>query len=142
MASQRKRWARTRAPADGVPVFDDVDPDVFFNPQPKTNRNHERQTSRVCRVAYRVVSELLMAEVSDPWLQSLQVMGVEPAPDASRLVVRVCSDEHALSSEIMEQRLQRAQGLMRTALAQALQRKRTPQLAFVVVPRETEESWE
>jgi ribosome-binding factor A len=133
MTSRKKRWERTRAPADPFPVGDDVDPDLYFRQQAPSNRHHERQTARVCGLAFRVVSDVLMSEVSDPILQSLQVLSVDPAPDASRLSVVVCTLE-PIPPDVVHARLTGAVGLLRTQLAQSLQRKRTPQLCFVVVP--------
>ena len=90
----------------------------------------ERKCKQVCREVYRVLAQ---AEPRDPHLQGMLVLEVAPAPDASRLAVRVqlapgVEVEPALAA------LGRWKGGLRGEIAQALQRKRTPELVFEVVP--------
>ncbi len=86
----------------------------------------DRKSKQVCREVYRVLAQ---AEPRDPRLWGMTVLEVAPAPDASRLAVRVqlapgTDVEQALAA------LGRWKGGLRAEIAQALQRKRTPELVF------------
>jgi ribosome-binding factor A len=101
----------------------------------------DRNTGRVCREVLRTLTETL-GSCGDPVLSELTVLGVEPAPDASRLLVLVglpalgsATVEDAV--ETVRARLADCRGLFRRDIAAALQRRRTPELAFQVLKRST-----
>lgn len=75
----------------------------------------------------------VLADCGDPLLQSLTVLEVEPAPDASRLLVTLASDEssspHA-GFERLHEHLARASGHLRSEVASAITRKRAPVLVY------------
>jgi ribosome-binding factor A len=104
----------------------------------RSSRSHQRsgraehKTQQLCRQAYRALVGALAGECGDPVLQSLNVVGVAPAPDATRLLVDVqpgTGTERAALHEILE-RLDRVRGLLRHAVAVAIVRKRAPELVF------------
>ena len=71
----------------------------------------------------------------DPNLRALLVVSVEPIRGLARLRVTLAPDDitafdHAVSNE----HLSRAHGYLRDEVAQALQRKRVPNLEFVLLP--------
>lgn len=101
----------------------------------------DRNTGRVCREVLRTLTETL-GSCGDAVLSELTVLGVEPAPDASRLLVLVGMP--ALGSATVEDavetvrgRLADCRGLFRREIAAALQRRRTPELMFQVLKRST-----
>lgn len=57
---------------------------------------------------------------------------MEPAPDAARLCAVVEAPRSAAVDEVVA-RLDRAAGILRTEVAQAITRKRTPTLIFRVL---------
>jgi ribosome-binding factor A len=92
----------------------------------------ERKCKQVCREVFRVLAQ---AEPRDPLLLGLLVMEVAPAPDASRLAVRVLFGA-GTDVDAVRAALARWKGGLRAEIAQALQRKRTPELVFDVLVAE------
>ena len=122
------------APAAGEP-FDPLDRD----PQFKDKRRHK--DLQLCRQAYRTLSLALTGGCGDEVLAALVVRAVLPAPDATRLLVCLepapgAADEgDTLDVADVLARLERARPALRRDVAEALVRKRAPELEFVVMPR-------
>jgi ribosome-binding factor A len=76
-----------------------------------------------------------MGECGDDLLQSLQVMSVDPAPDASQLVVTVRAGlpGESLDPTDVLAHLERVMGKLRYEVAAAITRKRAPKLIFRVL---------
>ena len=93
-----------------------------------------RQTKRLCAQVRRIMSQYLSLETADEVLQSLFVETVEPSPDDSCLLVRLNMPQD-LQVEIRDvmDRLQRAKSEVRAEIARAINRRKTPDLLFVVV---------
>ena len=93
-----------------------------------------RKTLQLCSQVAEVLSDVLAGDCGDEMLQSLQVMAVDPAPDASRLLVTV-SVPPALGSmdpgRVLEH-LAHASGRLRCEVAASITRRRTPVLGFRV----------
>jgi ribosome-binding factor A len=95
----------------------------------------------LCRQAYRALVGALAGDVADPLLQSLSVVDVTPAPDATRLLVDLMPGAAADSAEPLHEilgRLEAVRGLLRHAVAAAIVRKRAPELVFRVALRPLE----
>lgn len=111
------------------------DPSVFFGP-PEAARDErsERKTRQLCREVERTLTVALSTSRDDV-VRDLAVMSVDPAPDGSRLLVTLCPTA-ALTIDVVVvlARLAELRGFLRQEIAQALQRKRTPELAFVIAP--------
>lgn len=91
---------------------------------------HAQRDLAVCRQVQRALM-LALAGCGDPILQSLSVDAVEPAPDASRLrVLFSCADPQIASPAKALSRLAMASGHLRQSVAQAIVRKRAPNLIF------------
>ncbi|MGO8745719.1 MAG: hypothetical protein ACLQNE_06990 [Thermoguttaceae bacterium] len=78
---------------------------------------------------------MLSGECGDDLLQSLQVVAVDPAPDASQLVVTVRAGlpgEGVDPAEVLS-RLNTVMGKLRCEVATAITRKRAPKLVFRVL---------
>lgn len=113
---------------------DGVDPREFF----KSGRGPHKQdhkAKQLCRQAAETLDQVLSGEMSDPRLACLRVVSVQPAPDASRLLVTLvadCAAEEFYRDEI-EERLAASSGRLRTAVASAITRKKAPTLSFVLL---------
>jgi ribosome-binding factor A len=112
-------------------AFDETgDSGSFFDGSGRTKRSSQK-TAQLCRQVFRAVS-LALEECGDDVLRELSVVDVEPAPDASRLLVRVsvpvAGGELALPEVLA--RLGRAGGFLRRQVAAAITRKRAPELMF------------
>ena len=97
----------------------------------RAGRHHLDQLCKQVRIA---LGEALVCDCSDSVLQSLVVESVKPLTGSSVLQVTLTLPsadpgqfEHA------HQQLQRASGILRSAVASAIHRKRVPQLRFCVV---------
>jgi ribosome-binding factor A len=102
---------RTRDPSDSSDPFDPFD----------------RKLKQICREVYRVLSQCD--------LEGATVIDVWPAPDGSRLAVKLALEPGAdADADAVLARLEQRKGSFRAEIAAALQRKRTPLLAFHVVP--------
>jgi ribosome-binding factor A len=93
----------------------------------------DRKAWQLCRQVGHTLDEVL-AECRDTVLQGLRVEGVEPFPDASRLLVTVAfiddrPEQMAAVGQVM-QHLERASGHLRSEVATAVTRKRAPVLVY------------
>ena len=93
----------------------------------------DRKACQLCRQVAETLDEVL-AECGDSVLQNLSVTGVEPFPDASRLLVTVRSLDGragtALGPEAVLDHLQHASGHLRCEVAASVSRKRAPLLVY------------
>ncbi len=97
-----------------------------------------RKAYQLCRQVGQTLDEVL-AECGDAVLQGLRVEGVEPFPDASRLLVTVTfiDNRPGRMAEVgfVVNRLQRASGHLRCEVATAVTRKRAPLLLYRMAER-------
>ena len=93
----------------------------------------DRKAHQLCRQVGQTLDEVL-AECGDAVLQGLRVEGVEPFPDASRLLVTVAfiDDRPGKMAEVglVVDHLHRASGHLRSEVATAVTRKRAPLLLY------------
>jgi ribosome-binding factor A len=90
-----------------------------------------RKALQLCAQVRRALDYALAAECGDPLLVDLEVVNVTPAPNSGRLLVTV--RRRAADAEELNAALRRAVGKLRCAVAAAINRKMTPELAFCVV---------
>ena len=133
--NSRDRWrgrekGRERHTACGGPV------QPLFHAEDPWGHKPDYKTAALCKHVRRIVSLTLSGECGDPLLQDLIVEEVLPAPNASRLLVRVMlrAWPEGLTLADILQRLAKVEGLLRARVGQAIVRKRTPELTFVVLP--------
>jgi ribosome-binding factor A len=92
-----------------------------------------RKAHQLCRQVGQTLDEVL-AECGDTVLQGLRVEGVEPFPDASRLLVTVAFIDNRQGEmaevELVVDHLHRASGHLRCEVATAVTRKRAPLLLY------------
>jgi hypothetical protein len=107
--------------------------EIFF-PSGKGRRDHK--TAQLCRQVFRALS-LALGECADDLLRELILHDVTPAPDASRLLVRVGFSMAAPDIGIAEvlARLAQASGFLRHQVAMVITRKRAPEIFFTLVAR-------
>jgi ribosome-binding factor A len=102
-----------------------------------------RKARQLCRQVADTLGLVLAGECQDEVLQNLLVLAVDPAPDASRLLVTLgldLADGTVTPADVLS-RLDRAAGWLRSEIATAIHRKRTPQLAYRVVASGVETGW-
>ena len=135
---RRKSHRRRAGRGDGLPFVDPVFVEELSGRSERANafrrQKPDHKTMQLCRQAERAISLALMGECDDDVLRGLHVESVTPAPDASRLLVRVVVGRSAgagVTMQVVLERLERVAGLLRAAVAQAVTRKRAPELTFL-----------
>jgi ribosome-binding factor A len=125
---------RLRSLCAEVHADDGSDPRLFFRKDGSRARPRHK-ARQLCQQVLEVLDGLLAGQSSDPFLQDLAVVDVEPAPDASRLLVTVTPRAPDIPPDpaLFLASLGRASGWLRAEVAVAITRKRAPLLAFRVV---------
>jgi ribosome-binding factor A len=95
------------------------------------HRKHEVKARRLCRQVSEALQAGLSGECADELLQQVWVTSVDPAAEASRLIVTVSVPESVNPAEALA-RLEGARGLLRTIVAASIVRKKVPDLSFRV----------
>jgi ribosome-binding factor A len=126
-ANKKPRLSAEISPEDGM------DPRDFARKD--RPRKGDRKVRQLCSQVAETLSLVLSGECADDLLQSLHVVAVDPAPDASQLLVTVgagCPGE-MIDSDAALARLARMAGKLRCEVAAAITRKRAPKLVFRVL---------
>lgn len=134
MALDKRTREQLLAHCGEVHDDDGVDPREFF----KTNRTHKKEDHKarqLCRQVAETLDQMLSGETSDDVLRELRVVDVMPAPDSSRLLVTLYADSEParFDRSLIEERLSRANGQLRCAIAAAITRRKTPTLVFNLI---------
>ena len=92
----------------------------------------QRKTLQLCRQVAETLSWVFSGECRDERLSGLQVVSVEPAPNASQLLVTVAPGVGETLTDPLDTLagLQTAAGWLRTEVTAAITRRRAPQLLF------------
>jgi len=109
---------------------DGVDPRYVKRKQAR--KKTPRKNLQLCKEAARIIALVLTGETQQPLLRDLLVLSVEPENDGACVCVTVgqyATDSLADETEVLAA-LSSVQGLLRSALAHALDRKHTPTLSF------------
>ena len=104
-------------------------------PSPNQPRRPDRKTLQMCSQVQRTLDQVLSGELGDDRLRDLYVSRVVPAPDAHCLMVSVSPLGFAkdFQPQVVLARLAEHTGRLRSELARAINRKKTPELMFRVV---------
>jgi ribosome-binding factor A len=99
-----------------------------------TGKVPNRKALQLCAQVARTLASVL-AECGDDVLRDMVVESVVPAPNAVRLLVTLSLTDAAETAQAA-QRLEHARGKLRSEVAAAVNRRRTPDLVFRVVGSE------
>jgi ribosome-binding factor A len=133
MPRQEPLRKRLRTLCAEVHPDDGSDPRQFFRKGSTAKPDHKDR--QLCRQVHEILDALLAGQTGDARLDDLAVVAVEPAPDASRLLVTVSprpSGRPPDPAEILGG-LDHASGWLRSEVASAITRKRAPFLAYRIV---------
>ena len=112
---------------------DGLDPREFFKPEFR-QRGAGRKAQQLCAQVADTLHQVF-GESADATLQSLAVVEVCPAPDATQLLVLVAPAVGAeCTADEAAEALARAGAWLRGEVAKAITRKRVPQLVFRLIP--------
>jgi ribosome-binding factor A len=120
---------------------DGIDPCEVFSrghSQPRPGRKLNRKDFQLAKPVFRAIDAALRGELTDPVLQDLEVVSVQPAPDAMHFIVVVRLTMLGGNTPVacVIERLERARRFLRCQVAAAITRKRTPELSFEVIEGE------
>lgn len=110
---------------------DGIDPRTYFKNHRKKKKEHHK-TRQLCRQVEQTLS-YVFSDCADERLLGLSVLKVQPAPGAAQLLVTLHSDSPGECVAEILQRLVRLEGRLRSEIAAAISRKRTPRLRFQIV---------
>jgi len=106
-----------------------------FDDDPYADRKRRRvadhKTLRLCRQVLEALQISMAGECGDETLQQVFVASVDPGADPSKLEVTVALPPDVSPVDAFA-RLEKAKGLLRTLVAQAISRKKVPDLVFRV----------
>jgi ribosome-binding factor A len=144
MTADKRKRERLLARCGQLHEDDGVDPRQFLKTDNRRDHGHFK-TRQLCRQVAETLALVLAGRFGDDRLHSLQVASVHPAPNAAQLLVTLRTDEPCDRGETQEilDRLGAVSGRLRSEVAAAISRKRTPKLLFCVlgpaVPEEVRE---
>ncbi|MBX6314466.1 MAG: ribosome-binding factor A [Isosphaeraceae bacterium] len=130
MAHKRPSRKLLRSLCAKVDPEDGLDPRE--SPRGPRRRRHDRKARQLCGQVAEALGYAL-GQSGDELLQGLYVVSVEPAPDESRLLVTVGSlpaEAERLDPAQVLDHLDRASGHLRSEVAAAITRRKTPQLVY------------
>lgn len=95
-----------------------------------------RKLDQLSRQVEERLALVLAGEIDDEHVAALTLLGVEPEPGSGNLVVVLALPPGAGADEAMRvtRRLDALRAYLRSEIASAIHRKRTPNLVFRVVP--------
>ena len=93
----------------------------------------QRKIRQLCRQVQQQLELALGGDFDDPALTLLWVVDVQPEPGGAALLVTVVAPDDA-ELEPIRASLDAARGRLRSEVAAAITRKRTPHLRFAVIP--------
>jgi ribosome-binding factor A len=97
-----------------------------------TRRPH-RKTLQLCRQVREALTWVLGSATGDERLAACSIEAVEPLPGGNRLLVKVGVPPDVPTIEV-SQRLAAAAPALRTEVAQAITRRKVPELVFLPIP--------
>jgi ribosome-binding factor A len=128
-AKHNSELSRSLLPGDGVDPRYDVRETGFSSG--KVDRKAAQLCSQIRRALEFIIPEALQESDWDA-----MVLDVQPAPNTGHLLVLLQAVEKLdeVSGQQLEAAIFQKSGLIRTAVAGAIQRRKTPTLTFRVVP--------
>lgn len=120
-------------------LCDEIGPEDGVDPRYIRRDSYEDKIDRKTRQLGKQVAVALdfaLRSLGDETLGELTVLDAEPAPDASRFLVLVAPVQAvpAITEEQALAALTRASGVLRSVVADATHRRRTPSLAYWFAP--------
>jgi ribosome-binding factor A len=124
------------------PLFDQAGPEDGVDPRtvrPESSRRvFNRKALQLCAQVAETLSLVLQGECDDDVLRDVMVLSVVPAPDSTQLLVTLGPAPGASAcdpGQIM-QHVQKAHGKLRSEVAAAIHRRKTPALLFTLVDKD------
>lgn len=134
MALNRRQREQLRALCGELHEDDGVDPRRSFKPDRQRDQDH-RKSRQLCRQVQKTLDLVLSGEMGSDLLGHLKIVSVQPGRDGSRLLITVSADlpPAQFNREAIETQLALIQGRLRSEVAAAITRKKTPNLMFQIL---------
>ncbi len=122
----------------------EIGPEDGVDPRELVRRVFEKKPDRkalqLCRQVEKTLGYVLAGELHDDRLRDLWVLSVMPAPHSSHLLatVQTCQPVSPDQPAQIEMALQGYKGVVRSAIAADIHRRKTPDISFRVINPETE----
>jgi len=134
MAHDKRLRERLRALCGELHDDDGVDPRKFF----KSNRKRDKarhKSKQLCRQVQKTLDLVFSGETRDELLSELRIVSVTSSDDSTALLVTVVAEvpPDCFDRAEIEARLAEMSGRLRSEVAGAITRKRTPLLVFHVL---------
>ena len=101
----------------------------------RNRRKPNYHLRQLCKQVYHAVDMAIICDCGDPILEDLKPVWVRPVPKSNSLEVTFTTSERDLDCIThMHVTLNRVEGLLRSAVATSISRKRVPQLRFKIIP--------
>lgn len=108
---------------------DGIDPRNYF--KTKRNRKETRKTKQLCQQVARTVN-LCLNDCDDPIVQSMFLIGVQPAPDSSCLLLHLECDVDEFDFDAAMLAIRQQTPRLQFEISRSIHRKRVPNLTFSV----------
>lgn len=131
MSSSKDRRAAARL-CGRLGEDDGIDPRDYFD---NRERGRDlRKARQLCKQVARTLDLVLSGELDDDMLRNLIVDAVEPAPNASRLLVilRPTTNDELVDVPAVLERLAALRGRLRAEVASSIHRRKVPDLVFQI----------
>jgi ribosome-binding factor A len=138
MSQDKRAREQMLAHCNFIHEDDGIDPREFFK-NDRGSRKVNRKALQLCRQVAETLEQVLSGETGEDVLAGLHVSSVVPAPDSSRLLVTLvaATDDGRFDLRAVEKKLADSRGRLRSAVAMAITRRKTPVLAFEVIGPES-----
>jgi ribosome-binding factor A len=131
--------AKKTSKKEMLPLCGEIHPEDGMDPgefaRKERPRKGDRKVRQLCSQVAETLSQVLSGECADEVLQGLQIVAVDPAPDATQLVVTVRAGfpGEVIDPGDVSAQLAKRMGQLRCEVAGAITRKRAPKLLFRVL---------
>ena len=114
-------------PEDGVPPSELI--------RRASSPKVDRKALQLCRQVERTLSLVLSGEIGDDRLRDLQLLSVVPAPHSNHLLATLEAPEPLTAEELLQidAALAAQRGVLRSAVAAAIHRRKPPDITLRVV---------
>lgn len=134
----KKNWNR-----HGDDLAADLHDDDGIDPRKDRSRNghrsegFDRKMLQLCKEAARALEMTLACDCRDPILNDVEIVSVTPGMSANQLSVAVAyaGDDAGVDADEVLARLSGVAGFLRSEVARAVNRRRVPELRFIVLPK-------
>jgi len=133
--NQSKNWLKKANQLCGeIGPEDGVDPRIIARAMDR--KPNSRKSQQLGKEARQTISMIFAGELTDPVFQDIEVIDTMVSDDRQFLVVSLTQVDTGdeLDEKIVLEKCQAVQGFLRSAIANAVNRKRVPSLKFEWVP--------